>query len=177
MGALMGVLQAELQGQVKEKQATESIYQAGAARTQAGKVAEQQSSRDRAILGLQRARFARAGVSLDTGSPLAVMVSSATEAAMNKANILRKGDLAFYQLHNQADMLTWEAKVGRKLSYLNVGLSLVADAASAFGIGGGQVSQQAGFGNGAQPGSGMAPGDYYVQRDPYRPPTVNEFRD
>jgi hypothetical protein len=179
MGALMGILQAEIQAKIKEKQAHESIYQAGAARTQSGKAAQQQSARDRAVLGLQRAKFARAGVSLDTGSPLTVMVDSATEAALNKANILHKGDLAYFQLHNQADMLQAEANIGRDLSYMNLAFSVASDVLGAY-TGGATGQYQSQQFQGAS-GSGSPSSGYEAYRvgerqdySGYSLPRVNE---
>lgn len=143
-GAIMGIIQAEMDGQVKERNAQMAKWEAGSALTQAGIAARQQWQKDRYTIGMARAKYARAGVSLDTGSPLSMELAQAHAAASNRANIMYRGQYAATSLRNRAALEKWSADTGRTFSYINLGAAIISDVAkvATYGATGDYQNQQ-----------------------------------
>jgi hypothetical protein len=134
-GAIMGIIQAEMEGQVKERNAQMAKWEAGSALTQAGIAARQQWQKDRFAMGMARAKYARAGVSLDSGSPLTMELSNTHAAITNRANIMYKGEYEATSLRNRAALEKWSADTGRTFSYINLGAAIISDVAKVFTYG------------------------------------------
>ncbi len=129
LSAIMGILQAEANASTLEHNAKQAEAQAGYEKYKSGVEARMQGAKDRHVQGLQRARFARAGISLETGSPLAVMIDSATQASMTRALIKNRGEANAVILKDQGNIADWQASQTRNMSYINLGVSIAADIA------------------------------------------------
>jgi len=151
IGALVGVFQAEQQA--KAMQYNEKVTKMAAAqeKVRAARIAEEGWRKDQAAISEGRAQFGAAGVDVTEGSPLAWEIDSITQAAMTKATVLDEGEANAVNLRNQAKLYKWQAKQTRTMSYINVGVAVVADVATmgmgsmaGIGAGGGLLMSMAG---------------------------------
>ncbi len=86
---------------------------AGVARDQAARDAEAQGRRARQVLGAARAGFGASGVTSE-GSPLDVLMNSASNAEMDRQNILYKGELRAIGYSDTAALERSRAKAAEK---------------------------------------------------------------
>ena len=78
------------------------------------------------LLSTQRARFAAAGVTFTSGSPLQVMEKTAEQGELDAQAIRYTGALQAAGYRSKAAMSKWEGKVAQVSSYFKAGSSLLS---------------------------------------------------
>jgi hypothetical protein len=154
--------QGQQQAQAAEYNAAVARQQAEASR-EAGKLeaARIRKQKER-LTGRQRAMYAKAGVTME-GSPMEVMLDSATDAEMDALITEYNYETQARQAGSQASMSQWRAGVYERTGTQRAGATLLQGVSTAYGgFGGGGVagptgSYNVGYGQGSYPGgySGM----------------------
>ncbi|HUG38505.1 MAG TPA: hypothetical protein VML54_16215, partial [Candidatus Limnocylindrales bacterium] len=125
--------QSQQQAKMAEYSGKIERNKAEAARQSAAIASENQRDEDRRIMAAQRARIGQAGVLGDVGSPLLAQMEAAETAALNEARIAWSGDTQASG-HFAAEMgLRYQAKTGRRMGYLNSGVTLMSGLTKAYG--------------------------------------------
>lgn len=135
---IMGVGGSIMQGQ---QQAQAAEYNAAVARqkAQAAKQAgELEASRIREagekLTGSQRAMYAKSGVTF-SGSPMEVMIDSATENEMDALITEYNYSVQASQAESEAEIAKWRAKTYKTNSYMRAGQTLLQGASAGYSSG------------------------------------------
>jgi len=112
---------ANAQQQAANAQAEANEYNAkileeNAAQAKQKAMWEEDASRDEArkLIAKQRAMYAKSGVDISEGSPLLIMADTAAQAEKDALAIRWQGDIDYTSGMNQAGLLRYYAKQGRK---------------------------------------------------------------
>ena len=140
-------------GQAGDYNAQVNERNAAIVRSQAAMAAGQQERSGYKKLGAMRAAYGASGVSGTDGSALDVLADSASQAELDRQNILYRGDLQAMGYSDQAALDRFGAKNARRKGYM--------DAAGIIMGGAGQMAQMGKF-------DGMFKADA-----PYKPPEYN----
>lgn len=147
---------AQVVGTIKQSQAAAAgeEYNASVAEAQAqavgisSKYEQNKVSREkRQALSRQRALYAKSGVIIDEGSPLAVMADTATQYEMDINALKYNAAVQQNLLNTEADYRRQVARRTRSAGYLSAGSTLLMSAAS---MGKMMPRGSAGYGSGSQ---------------------------
>ena len=87
----------------------------------------------RRLIGEQRARYAKAGVDISSGSPLFIMAATAAEGKEEEELIMYEGDVESTRLRNQARMQRYYAKQAKRAGTMGAISTLFSGAGSMYG--------------------------------------------
>lgn len=100
---------------------------AGVARNQAAADAEAQQRHARQVIGAQRAAYGASGITL-VGSPIDVLSESASNAELDKLNILHRGEIAAVGYGNTATLERMKGAAGERQGYIGAASGILTGA-------------------------------------------------
>ncbi len=104
---------------------------AEAARKKAAYEEEIQRDKLKKIMGRQRTLYAKAGVNIDEGSPLLMLMETAEEAERDAQAIRYGGDVAATQMLNQGRMAAFQGEQAYKAGMIGAGSTFLTGLGSA----------------------------------------------
>ena len=127
IGAVAAIQQGRAADRAAKYNAQIAEQNATVARQQASAAAEQQRRENVRRLGSIRANVAGSGLSLE-GSALDILEESATEAELQRQNIIYEGEVRATGQQGQAALSRAEGRTARTTGYLRAGSSLLGAA-------------------------------------------------
>ncbi len=116
----------------KELKYQERLYRSQAAEVERMAALDEWRTRryGETVLSSQRSGYAKAGVDLDSGSPLEVMAETAAQIDLDARIIKYNGAMEAARLRNEARMARYNRKMGTITGILNMGASLLGKVGS-----------------------------------------------